>query len=101
MTDLKRFCVICSKPFDSGRRDVVTCSKACAKLRKVQLRQLADQVRCRYCHRPATTEEKSRYGAWRRWEKQGKKDPESTQSLLKEVVRLKRQLEEIKAQHGG
>ena len=64
-------CVNCTEPIPSTRKwDAITCSPACTKARKDYGRSRQDQRECRYCLRPSTPEERARYKAWRKWEKQ-------------------------------
>jgi hypothetical protein len=88
-------CVVCTTPIPADRKaDAITCSKECTKARSDFRRSLQDQVECRYCQRPSSPEERTRYMAWRRWEKQGLTEEQSTAKLLRDVERLKRQLAE-------
>lgn len=64
------FCVVCQQPIPPERKwDSITCSPACSKTRKDYGRVRAAEVACKYCHRPATLEERARYKRWRAWEK--------------------------------
>lgn len=89
-------CVVCQEPIPATRKwDAVTCSPQCSKTRKNYGRSRQDQRECRYCLRPSTFEERARYQAWRRWEKAGVNEEQSSAKLLREVERLKRKLAEL------
>jgi predicted nucleic acid-binding Zn ribbon protein len=88
-------CVVCSNPIPKDRKaDAVTCGPDCTKARKNWLRSRKDQTECRYCLRPSTPEERTRFMAWRRWEEAGMSNEESLASLLHRVERLQRKLAE-------
>lgn len=90
------FCVVCQDPIPEERKwDAITCSPECTKRRKDYGRSRKDQTKCRYCSRPSTPDERARYSAWRRWEKAGKKDPQSAASLLRQVQRLQQKIAEL------
>ena len=90
---VKRFCVMCQKEIPADRKwDSVTCGPVCSKSRKDYGRSRRDQVECRYCLKPSTPEERTRYHAWRMWEKNGIKEENSNAKLLREIERLKRKL---------
>lgn len=90
-------CIVCTEPIPSTRRkDSVTCSPECAKIRMDYERARQQSLRCVYCHRPASAEEQERYARWRRWEKMGKTDEQSAQNLLRENIRLKAELKAAK-----
>jgi predicted nucleic acid-binding Zn ribbon protein len=75
----KMHCVVCQNPIPPERKwDAITCSKLCTKARKDYGRSRKDQVQCRYCLRPSTPEERTRYLAWRRAEKKAAKELEAT-----------------------
>ena len=94
-------CVMCSKAIPADRRwDAITCSPECSKARKDYGRSRQDQIECRYCQRPSTPEERTRYMAWRRWEKAGIKEEQSAAALLRQVERLKRKLAELETADG-
>ena len=66
LNSFTRHCVVCTKPIpDKARRDVVTCSKECVKIRRKVMIAMLDAVRCKYCQRPSTPEERARYRRWR------------------------------------
>jgi predicted nucleic acid-binding Zn ribbon protein len=91
-------CVVCTNPIPADRKwDAITCSKECSVKRKEFGRSRKDQIECRYCLRPSTPEERARYNAWRRWEKQGLTEEQTTAKLLREVERLKRKVTELEA----
>jgi hypothetical protein len=93
--NVKRWCVMCQNEIPADRKwDAITCSPECTKARKDYGRSRKDQTECRYCLRPSTPEERARYSAWRRWEKAGIKEEQSAATLLREVERLKRKLNE-------
>jgi predicted nucleic acid-binding Zn ribbon protein len=72
-------CVVCATPIPSTRKwDAITCSKECTAARKNYGRSRKDQTECRYCQRPSTPEERTRYLAWRRAEKKAAKEQEAT-----------------------
>ena len=97
--DTPRFCVLCTKPIPPERKwDAITCSKECTKLRRSYAQCRMDQTECRYCRRPSTPEERARYAAWKRWEKAGQSDEVSAAALLRENVRLKLKLAELKGE---
>jgi hypothetical protein len=73
-------CVVCKNPIPSTRKwDSVTCTPECTKARKDYGRSRQDQTECRYCLRPSTPEERTRYLAWRRAEKKAAKEQEASQ----------------------
>jgi hypothetical protein len=91
-------CVVCMEPIPQDRKkDAVTCSPRCTKMRKDFFRSRIDHSFCRYCMRPSTPEERNRYNAWRRWEKAGIQEEQSAATLLREVERLKRKLAEMES----
>lgn len=97
---VQRFCVMCTNVIPAERPwNAVTCSKECSKRRVDYRRSREDALQCRYCNRPSTPEERQRYQLWRRWEKAGQSDEQSTAKLLAENVRLKRKLSEMEAAH--
>jgi hypothetical protein len=60
---------MCGKDIPADRpKQAITCSKECSDLRKNWRRSKQDARECRYCLRPATQAERSRYQRWRRWE---------------------------------
>jgi hypothetical protein len=54
-------------PSDRHKK-AVTCSEECAQARKDWNRSRQDATECRYCERPSTPEERTRYKRWRKWE---------------------------------
>lgn len=89
-------CIMCTEPIPPERKSVaITCSKVCTKRRQDYQRSLLDWHECRYCRRPSSPEERSRYHAWRRWEEKGMKEEQSSAKLLREVERLKRKIAEL------
>lgn len=62
------FCVICGNEIPQERllHKAVTCSKAHANALKNERRRLRDLVRCRFCNRPSTPEERAQFAAWRK-----------------------------------
>ena len=97
--NVERHCVVCANLIPSERKaDAVTCSKECTKTRRRFLQSKIDQTECRYCRRPSTPEERARYAAWKRWEKAGQSDEASAAALLRENVRLKLKLAELKGE---
>jgi hypothetical protein len=92
-TGTTMFCVVCQKPVPETRQwSAITCSKECSRARKDFARSHQDQTECRYCRRPATPEERARYQAWRRWEKAGIGEEQSSAKLLRENQRLAEKL---------
>lgn len=86
-------CVVCQEPISPERKwDAITCSPECSKIRKDYGRSRKDQSHCRYCLHPSTPEERARYMTWRKWEKAGTTEAESSASLLREIQRLKKKL---------
>lgn len=68
---VKRFCVICQKEIPTDRRkDAVTCSPPCQKIRVGWVRAQADKEFCRYCRKPSTAEQRASFQRWKKWEKQ-------------------------------
>jgi hypothetical protein len=60
---------MCSQPIGDDRpKTAITCSKECTEKRKQWRRSREDSIRCRYCLRPSSQAERSRYQRWRRWE---------------------------------
>jgi hypothetical protein len=97
-TGVQMRCVVCTNPIPADRKkDAVTCGKICTKARKDFFRSRIDATSCRYCQRPATPEERARFQAWRRWEKQGVSEEQSSAKLLREVEHLKKKLAELTA----
>ena len=91
---VRMHCVVCQKPIPQERKwDAITCSPQCTKSRKDFGRSRKDQTECRYCQRPSSPEERARFMAWRKWERQGMSEEQSSAQLLREVERLKRKLE--------
>ena len=91
--DVKRFCTMCTNSIPADRPwNAVTCSKECSKRRIDYRRSRIDQTVCRYCQRPSTPEERTRYVRWRKWEKDGQDEEQTNAKLLAENVRLKRKV---------
>ena len=62
-------CLMCGEVIGADRpKTAITCSKKCTEDRKQWRRSREDSIRCRYCLRPSSTAERSRYQRWRRWE---------------------------------
>jgi hypothetical protein len=78
--NVERYCIVCRSPIPQERKsDAITCSKECTKKRKDFSRSKLDAKACRYCLRPSTPEERTRYLAWRRAEKKAAKEQEASQ----------------------
>jgi predicted nucleic acid-binding Zn ribbon protein len=94
--EIPRFCIMCKGPIPPTRNwSSVTCSKECSTRRADFWRNRQDMTQCRYCQKPSTPEERTRYLLWRRWEKAGVGDEKSAQNLLRENARLKCKLAEL------
>lgn len=62
--------MICQREIpDTRKRDAVTCTPACSKLRKDYIRSCYDRTHCRYCAKPSTHEQRESYKLWKKWEK--------------------------------
>jgi predicted nucleic acid-binding Zn ribbon protein len=62
-------CVMCGTPIPKDRpKQAITCSAECSLQRKNFRRSKQDARECRYCRRPSTPEERSRYLRWRKHE---------------------------------
>lgn len=78
------FCVMCAKPIGDDRpKTAITCSKECTEQRKQWRRSREDSIRCRYCLRPSSPAERSRYQRWRRFEA---KNPPTEADLSPEEI---------------
>lgn len=87
---------MCTTPIPPDRKkDGITCSKDCTKARRQYLRSLKDHSQCRYCYKPSTPEERSRFHAWMKWEAQGVPQTDSAAQLLRIVEKLKRKVTEL------
>ena len=64
---LEMFCVVDKNPIPHSRVKLgsITCSTECAKKRRRQQMKLMEQTECKYCRRPSTPEERTRYKRWR------------------------------------
>lgn len=97
-------CVMCANPIPPHRKkDAITCSPECTKDRKNYLRSLQDMHECRYCYKPSTPEDRVRFKAWRKFEKDGMVDPQfvaqvlETTRLVRENHRLRNRIAELEA----
>jgi hypothetical protein len=82
-------CVVCTKPIPTGRKwDAITCSKECTKARRDFGRSRIDQRECRYCQRPSTPDEQTRYKRWRKWE--STHDPDSIEGRMTSEEKIER-----------
>ena len=98
-------CIVCTKPIPEGRkRDAVTCTPKCSRIRKDFWRSRQDQISCRYCNKPSSPEERVLFGMWRRAHKKGTEDDQfaaltlKISRLVRENERLKTRLVELEAQ---
>jgi hypothetical protein len=73
--ELPLYCLMCTAlvPDERRRFKAITCSEACATLRKNMIRSRADKGACRYCRKPSTPEQRA---AFLRFSKLEKKQPE-------------------------
>ena len=77
-------CCICGQIVPSDRpKQAITCSKECSDLRKNWRRSRQDARECRYCRRPASLAERSRYQRWRKFEA---KNPPPESELSQEEI---------------
>lgn len=92
---VKRFCVMCQSEIPADRKwDAVTCSPECTQARKQYGRSRKDQAACRYCLKPSTPEDRERYKAWSKWEKEHAGDEEFSTNL--KLVNLTRENKSLK-----
>lgn len=100
---VKRYCVMCQEEIPHDRKwDAVTCSPQCTLARKQYGRSRKDQSACRYCLKPSTPEDRERFKAWSKWEKEHAGDEEASTNLqivnlARENRSLKRRLAELEA----
>ena len=100
-TGVVMHCCVCQEPIPRERKkDAVTCSPQCSKLRKDYFRSLIDKHFCRYCMKPSSAEDRARYQMWRKWEKAGLSESESAAALLRVVEQLKRKLAKHEDKNG-
>jgi predicted nucleic acid-binding Zn ribbon protein len=79
-------CTICGKeiPADHPKpKTTLTCSDECRDTREAWRRAKEDEKRCRYCMKPATPAERSRY---RRWRNAERKNPPPDAELSPEEI---------------
>ena len=95
---------MCGNPVPPERKaNAITCSPECTQARKQFLRSKLDQKECRYCNKPSTPEERTRYSLWKKWEKANMGNEEFAAQLLdisrlvRDNERLKRRLAEAEA----
>jgi len=68
-SDVKPHCVMCGNEVPADRpKTAITCSDECRDRRKKWRRSKQDAKECRYCLRPSTPAERSRYQRWRKFE---------------------------------
>ena len=83
---LTPFCTMCGKPIPADHpkpKTTLTCSDECSELRKKWKRSKEDAVRCRYCLKPSTPAQRSRF---RRWMNDEKKNPPPIEELSPEEI---------------
>lgn len=70
--DVNPKCTMCGNEIPADhpkRKTALTCSDACRDLREQWRRQKEDEKRCRYCLKPTSPAERSRYRRWRNLER--------------------------------
>jgi hypothetical protein len=68
----------------------VTCSDECSRARIAFRRNHERKRECRYCFKPSSPEERSRYQRWRRWE--AKNPPPDSELSPEELAERQRRL---------
>jgi predicted nucleic acid-binding Zn ribbon protein len=83
-SDVTPHCVMCGNVIGPDRpKHAITCSKECSDRRKNWRRSKQDARECRYCRRPASLAERTRYLRWRRFEE---KNPPPDAELSPEEI---------------